>query len=557
MSSSELSELTSDVSTDDEANNAPPNKGKLDHYFTNASKTTQVPPPLKKKRPPSPPHVPTLEDNPDIALILMKALIIWALDSSEAIKGIIKESHKQTRHDDDLNQPLSVQPWGRDGIKRRYWLIEGQDDTHFRLYRETNPTRKQISWRSMAGTIEELRDVANSLEEDTTQASRRLRDRIRAAIPRFEAGEEKRRRRDYRLQRRQQFVRPEPGFSLYEGRTRGKRIKYTYSDEEGAGSDNSRIRSNRPSGVSTPAESRQPTYTASGRQVRSRHGGAYGEKLLSGQNEEQDLEGGSGMDIADDEDDEPVARGRLNRPVLTNGTKPRGRPRNIDDSGTSEESDHGSETASSNEWNGGNDDDEADEQADAEDDDDLDLSEEEVDEDAQGPQGSLVVRLRYGKGASKSPQLHNQQDEKPKDLAVTENSTNLTTPIPLDAKEADVQDKLPTDTPSSIKIPINSANDPNYGATRTTPMSIPPETSDSIKNKYFPTTAIISSRGSQAATAPAPAPPVANTHGVALEQQPPVSIPTKAPMPPGSAPGDRQATSEAPQQSAPNHVIYP
>ena len=102
----------------------------------------------------------------------------------------MKESYKQSRHDDDLNQPLSVQSWGRDGDKRRFWLIEGQDDTHFRLYRESNPALKNNTWRSIAGTIDEVKEVAQRLDEENTQASRRLRDRINAAIPRFEASEE-------------------------------------------------------------------------------------------------------------------------------------------------------------------------------------------------------------------------------------------------------------------------------------------------------------------------------------------------------------------------------
>ena len=103
---------------------------------------------------------------------------------------MIKESYKQQRHDDDLNQPLSVQPWGKDGDKRRYWLVEGQEDTHFQLYRESNPVLKHNTWRSVAGNIDELKMVATRLGEDGSQASRRLRDRIMQGIPRFEASEE-------------------------------------------------------------------------------------------------------------------------------------------------------------------------------------------------------------------------------------------------------------------------------------------------------------------------------------------------------------------------------
>lgn len=123
-------------------------------------------------------------------LTLLKALVLWSLHSSDAVQAILKESYKQQRHEDDLNQPLSVQPWGRDGDKRRYWLIEGQDDTHFRLYRESNPALKHNTWRSVAGTIDELKVVAEKLGDEGSQAARRLCEGIRVAIPRFELSED-------------------------------------------------------------------------------------------------------------------------------------------------------------------------------------------------------------------------------------------------------------------------------------------------------------------------------------------------------------------------------
>ncbi len=121
---------------------------------------------------------------------MLRALVMWSLGSSEAVQNIIKEKYKQQRHDDDRNQPLSVQSWGRDGDKRRYWLIEGLDDTNFRLYRESNIALKNVTWRSIAGSIDELRQVATKLEDEGSQAARKLRDSIQAAIPRFEAGED-------------------------------------------------------------------------------------------------------------------------------------------------------------------------------------------------------------------------------------------------------------------------------------------------------------------------------------------------------------------------------
>jgi hypothetical protein len=202
---------------------------------------------------------------------LLRTLIQWALSSSEAIRGIINQTYKN-RHEDDLNIPLSVQPWGSDGDKRRYYLIEGNDDTSFRVYRESNPAGLNRTWWSVAGSIDELRALAEKLEtQDGGPKAKQLAKRIQNAIPRFEATEEKRRRREYRQMQKERFRRPEPGFSLYEGRTRGKRVKYTFSDNESDFYSDSTAprRSARNTRNHTPSEPAQPVTTSSGRQVRA------------------------------------------------------------------------------------------------------------------------------------------------------------------------------------------------------------------------------------------------------------------------------------------------
>ena len=68
MSSSDLSELSSSLSSEDEISSAPSAPGKLDHYFKPGLKAAPKSPPIKKKRPPSPPHEYVLADNPDIAV---------------------------------------------------------------------------------------------------------------------------------------------------------------------------------------------------------------------------------------------------------------------------------------------------------------------------------------------------------------------------------------------------------------------------------------------------------------------------------------------------------
>jgi hypothetical protein len=263
---------------------------------------------------------------PSQRLTLLRTLILWSLGSSDVVRVIIAQNYKGGRWEDDLNQPLSVQAWGSDSYKRRYYLIEGQDDTAFRVYRESNPAKLDRTWWSVAEDIEELKALANKLEtEDGGQRARTLAMKIMAAIPRFEATEEvrfpclslkcatvlngcqKRKRREYRQLRKQQFKRPEPGFSLYEGRTRGKRIKYTYSDDEDDiySDATSNRRSTRNTGANTPAEPSGPLITQSGRQVRTRNGDAYGGSSTAANSET----GG---------DDEVLARGGRPRRAAAN-----------------------------------------------------------------------------------------------------------------------------------------------------------------------------------------------------------------------------------------------
>ena len=339
--------------------------------------------------------------------MLLRTLVYWSLSTSQAIQVILKESYKQARQEDDRNQPLSVQPWGRDGYKRRYWLIEGQDDTHFELYRENNGfTSKTNVWFGVAGTIEELQVLATKLDEEGTPHARSLRDKIHAAIPRFEAGEEKRRRRDYRLARKAAFARPEPGFSLYEGRTRGKRMRYTFSDDEDDFSDNFESRrSTRQSGISTPAET-GPVVTASGRQVKPRHPGMYGESMLTDQRKELDDDAAVAMEMDGDASNEEAATTATGRPqrsnaARTNGLR-RGRNPAAESNAVDEMEDESDAVSDEHDWEA-----EDEDEPDFEGDDEVEESEEsegDVEEDDEAlPNDSLVVQLRY-RGGSKGPE---------------------------------------------------------------------------------------------------------------------------------------------------------
>ena len=123
-------------------------------------------------------------------LNLLRALILWSLNSSEQIVATVKESYKQSRHDDDLNQPLFVPPWGTDSLKRNFYLVEGQTDTPFRIYRESGRRTPNPSWRGVAGTIEEVQNLARNLRAERGQAAHRLASKIQSAVPLLEERQE-------------------------------------------------------------------------------------------------------------------------------------------------------------------------------------------------------------------------------------------------------------------------------------------------------------------------------------------------------------------------------
>ena len=220
---------------------------------------------------------------------------------------------------------------------------------------------------------------------------------------------QKRKRREYRLSRKAQFARPEPGFSLYEGRTRGKRMRYTFSEDEEDYSDAiSTRRSTRNTGTHTPADPSKPTVTASGRQVRSRLGGAYGESLLSGQNSDNRASPASGdYERSEPSEDPEVA---YKRP--TRGGKPmpgwKGwaigytkAEEHIDgynevDAMDEDEDEAMSSGESGEDWDGGEEDDDVIRVGAADDEDEEDMSDGESDDNSPREPKSLIVTLRYG-----------------------------------------------------------------------------------------------------------------------------------------------------------------
>lgn len=315
---------------------------------------------------------------------------MWTLSSSEVVRGIISQSYKGSRREDDLNQPLSVQSWGSDSDKRRYFLVEGLDDTAFRVYRESNPAGFNRTWWSVAGNIDELNALIDKLiSVDGGPRARKLAQQMQTAVPRFEATLEKRKRREYRQAQKERFKRPEPGFSMYEGRTRGKRMKYTYSDDDEFLSDSvGNRRSARTTGSNTPAEPVGPLTTASGRQVKapSRMTVDAANNLVTTSPEREDnTRAGSKESSAG-----PTGRPRRAAAVNhgTNGWAPSTKTRRGYKSGDDDEDE------SEPELNDDEDDHVPDEESEAEDESDEDVEMADEDTDLDDSPKSMVVKLK-------------------------------------------------------------------------------------------------------------------------------------------------------------------
>ena len=93
MSSSDLSELSSSLSSQEDITPVSVSRGKLEHYFKHGSSVAPKSPPVKKKRPPSPPHEYVLADNPDIAVSSIGSVLIQpcivVLDSTRTVLTLL------------------------------------------------------------------------------------------------------------------------------------------------------------------------------------------------------------------------------------------------------------------------------------------------------------------------------------------------------------------------------------------------------------------------------------------------------------------------------------
>lgn len=260
---------------------------------------------------------------------------------------------------------------------------------------------------------------------------------------------------------------------MYEGRTRGKRTRYTYDEADDEDGDDfsdatSNRRSARQSGRNTPADV-GPQYTASGRQVKPRQGGEYGASLLSRGPASPDELGTDYNDDKEASDSEQPVRGgarsgRATRGVANGGSSLKKRKRITDDDDDEGSLDDMSDAPpSGDEWDSQANDDEDDAMPDADEDSDL------LD-DEDGEPKSLVITLKTNKaqGNRSSPVVEPKPVEesaaagavKPEPAPASLADDSQTSPVHLQVQEADSKQTeypTPSSTVAATAIVDNSS----------------------------------------------------------------------------------------------------
>ena len=244
-------------------------------------------------------------------------------------------------------------------------------------------------------------------------------------------------------------------------------MKYTFSDEEDGSDEMSSRRSARNSGISTPLES-GPTVTASGRQVKSRVGGMYGESILVDQRKELEKGTGDGHFTETSEDMPTTApNGRASR--VSRAGRPVRPARERFEDGRGSDSDEAQ--SSGKEWSGNEDElDESEPEFDVEDEEEDEVMSDEglkaedvVDDD--NTQESLVVQLRYRKGKEPVPPA-----EKPPSMQSSDgNGFNGSAYTPSTTKLPSVPAAYPISDTIDVTRRVNGMNGDSGPLTGNTP----------------------------------------------------------------------------------------
>jgi hypothetical protein len=201
-------------------------------------------------------------------LHLLRALVHWALLSSDAIRQIIDDAYKlpqnsrAERQELDITSTLGVQPLFT--IKGdNYYLVEGKD-TRFRIYHETNPRHKITNFSSVAEDKPSLISLAEKLDEGGKLEKEFAQTIRETVIARIEAAEHRRIKAEQAALRLAMWKAATP---VYNTRTRGKKVNYSELERDEFDEDDDEV-SSRGRRTRDRADRQVVEYTASGRMVK-------------------------------------------------------------------------------------------------------------------------------------------------------------------------------------------------------------------------------------------------------------------------------------------------
>jgi hypothetical protein len=263
-------------------------------------------------------------------------------------------------------------------------------------------------------------------------------------------------------------------------------MKYTYSDEEDEGySDTTSRRSTRNTGTHTPAEPAGPTVTLSGRQVRSRQGGTYGESMLSGMHTPAITVGGNdGTSEEHDEDGDIVGR-RPRRAAAVQGQNgyKSGGGKHIEGYNSVDEMDD-EDDASEQDYGDDEEEDHVSIESDVEDSDDLSNGDDEMEDDLlddESRKKSLVVKLPVKTptpekkiAIKKNPTPEEKSGELPRPTAAIDHVSNnevKVSKVPQVAPGPSTQGVSKESSGAEISKPVNVPTQPDVNRMLPSPLS--------------------------------------------------------------------------------------
>ena len=204
---------------------------------------------------------------------LISCLLEWTLTDSKLVREKIEEAYKnRTASKTYTYNPYELRNIGQDDKKHTYYLMKG-NNTRFRLYVQTDITKKPSRWLSVCDTLKGLREYTARLSDSakTVRCRKIVDDLASIHIPEIERAEEyraqaesRRQRSEYERARRAAFATQAAEMQLDRGsRTRGNRVDYNSMLEGRSESDDRSPRRSRPDSPDENAAS-----TRSGRMLK-------------------------------------------------------------------------------------------------------------------------------------------------------------------------------------------------------------------------------------------------------------------------------------------------